>query len=251
MLYKPVVVECAGKVYFQKTLIIRKNIFNNMSVSPRDLNEVKAEVHVSETEKRQKECAPSAEEESTRLLKLSEISLWIDTYDDIFSDFDPRPYSQRALSDDFLFEAKKASREKTSGKIELLFLIPDEKRSHELEAVIRKRLHEHFRKHADILAKEIKNIRIHGLQMGLCGFILLAVSSYVIWKSQDSYWISLLRIATEPAGWFLSWEGMNQIVFSSRQKIADLEFYRKMAGCDIEFYSLTCQANPKAAEKRP
>jgi hypothetical protein len=126
-----------------------------------------------------------------------------------------------------------------------------EKRSHELEAAIRKRLHEHFRKHADILAKEIKTIRIQGLQMGSCGFILLAVSSYVIWKSQESYWISLLRIATEPAGWFLSWEGMNQIVFSSKQKIADLEFYRKMAGCDIEFFSLTCQVNPKSAEKRP
>jgi hypothetical protein len=216
-----------------------------MSVSSRDLNEVKAEVHVSETEKKRKDCAPSIEDERTRLLKMSEISLWIDAYDDIFSDFDPRPYSQRALSDDFLFEAKKASREKTSGKIELTFLIQDEKRSHELEAVIRKRLHEHFRKHADILAKEIKNIRVQGLRMGLCGFILLAVSSYVIWKSQESYWVSLLRIATEPAGWFLSWEGMNQIVFSSKQKIADLEFYRKMAGCDIEFYSLTCQVDSK------
>jgi hypothetical protein len=216
-----------------------------MSVSPRDLNEVKEEVHVSETERRRKECVPISEEERIGLLRMSEISLWIDTYDDIFSDFDPRPYSQRALSDDFLFEAKKASREKTSGKVELVFLIPDEKRSHELEAVIRKRLHEHFRKHASILAEEVSKFRNRGIVMALCGFSLLAVSSYVIWKSQESYWISLLRIMTEPAGWFLSWEGMNHLVYSPKQMNTDLEFYRKMAGCDIEFLSLTYQVDAK------
>ena len=37
------------------------------------------------------------------------ISLWIDSYDDIFSDFDPRPFSARNISDDFLYEVKKTS----------------------------------------------------------------------------------------------------------------------------------------------
>lgn len=35
------------------------------------------------------------------------ISLWIDSYDDIFSDFDPRHFSLRNISDDFLYEVKK------------------------------------------------------------------------------------------------------------------------------------------------
>jgi len=109
-------------------------------------------------------------------------------------------------SDDFLKEAKYASREKTSGRIELVFLIPAENRIPELEAVIRKRLHEHFRKHANILEKEVRDIRLQGTRMSLCGFILLAASSYIIWKSQQSYWSSLLRVLTEPSGWFLSWE---------------------------------------------
>ncbi|MBI2151367.1 hypothetical protein HYU21_01420, partial [Candidatus Woesearchaeota archaeon] len=30
------------------------------------------------------------------------ISLVLDSYDDIFSDFDPRDYSEKALSEDFL-----------------------------------------------------------------------------------------------------------------------------------------------------
>ena len=37
----------------------------------------------------------------------SKMSLILDTYLDIFSSFDPRPYEERSLSDDFLDECKK------------------------------------------------------------------------------------------------------------------------------------------------
>ena len=30
------------------------------------------------------------------------VSIWIDSYDDVFSDFDPRSYDERNISDDFL-----------------------------------------------------------------------------------------------------------------------------------------------------
>lgn len=69
------------------------------------------------------------EEEKEKLLKLSEICLILDTYDDIFSDFDPRPYDERGLSDDFLSEARKAVKKKPSETIELKFLIPANKRN--------------------------------------------------------------------------------------------------------------------------
>jgi hypothetical protein len=36
-------------------------------------------------------------------------SIWLDEYDDIISDFDPWLYSERALSDGFINEAKKSS----------------------------------------------------------------------------------------------------------------------------------------------
>ena len=72
---------------------------------------------------RKKDTRENEEMHKKKLLQLSEISLIIDTYDDIFSDFDPRPYSQRALSDDFLLEARKASKDKVSGTFELNFLV--------------------------------------------------------------------------------------------------------------------------------
>ena len=36
--------------------------------------------------------------------KEGNVSLVLESYNDIFSDFDPRNYSERALSDDFLIE---------------------------------------------------------------------------------------------------------------------------------------------------
>ncbi len=80
-----------------------------------------------------------------KLLRMSEISLWLDHYDDIFSNFDPRPYSQKALSDDFLLETKRASRDKVSGQIELKFLVKAEMRNKKQENLIRRRLKEHFK----------------------------------------------------------------------------------------------------------
>lgn len=47
-----------------------------------------------------------------RLIPSQNISIWLDTYDDIFSDFDYRQFSEKALSDDFLTELQKMYREK-------------------------------------------------------------------------------------------------------------------------------------------
>lgn len=50
------------------------------------------------------------------LLELAEVSILLDSYDDIFSDFDPSAYSERTLSDDFIIQAKKNFRNKSGNK---------------------------------------------------------------------------------------------------------------------------------------
>jgi len=62
-------------------------------------------------------------------LREGNISLILDSYDDIFSDFDPGDYSERALSDDFLSECKKAAVNKEE-RLELRFLVPKTKRDY-------------------------------------------------------------------------------------------------------------------------
>lgn len=172
------------------------------------------------------------------LLNMSEIGLILDHYDDIFSDFDPRPYSVRALSDDFLFEAKKASRDKPMGSIELKFLVPQDHRNTKLENIIRKRLRQHFMKHVHMLRKEKRDIFHKGLLFVLFGTIVMFGAALLhFYSAEKSLPTSFLLIILEPAGWFLFWEGLHLIVFRSKRLTNDLRFYEKMEQAEVKFIS--------------
>ncbi|MBN1156856.1 hypothetical protein JXA85_04515 [Candidatus Woesearchaeota archaeon] len=174
--------------------------------------------------------------EKEKILQLSGISLRLDTYDDIFSDFDPRPYSQRALSDDFLFEAKKVSRGKPSGTIELNFLIPSWMQNKSQEVTIKKRLRDYFSKQFERVKSERRSLLKEGSLFVVFGILLMLVATMLMFvDGQEKLLTSFLVVLLQPAGWFLSWEGLNTIVFRSRKIKPDLAFYEKMSKCTIAF----------------
>lgn len=174
-------------------------------------------------------------EEKHELLRMSEIGLWLDTYDDIFSDFDPRPYSQRALSDDFLNEARKASRGKATGSIEIKFLIPKMQRSIPHEQTIKRRLREHFTRHFNSLNNDRKKTIREGTLFVAFGIVTMFITTLIMFEQDKSLLLNFLIILLEPAGWFLFWEGLNQAIFSSRKIRPELDFYEKMTRCEITF----------------
>jgi hypothetical protein len=189
-------------------------------------------------EAEQQQCIPGIQEKE-KLLQISEISLWLDTYDDIFSDFDPRPYSQRALSDDFLLEAKKASIDKTSGTVELKFLIPSAARNPSHEQTIKKRLRSHFSNHFNQMKLQMKQTIKEGIVFVVLGILIMFVATSIIMlkETENTLLLNFLIILLEPAGWFLFWEGMNTIIFKSRNVKPDLAFYKKMSRCEVSFIS--------------
>lgn len=177
------------------------------------------------------------EDEQKKLLKMSEISLWIDHYDDIFSDFDPRPFAVRALSDDFLLEARKATMAKPDGKPELKFLIPMERRDITLENIIKRRLRDHFNRHYLLEKAESRRILTRAgamIFLGICMMVGAATLSF--WKDEIFMW-HVFRIILEPGGWFTVWTGFDQIFYEFRQNNPDLEFYGKMINAEIGFSS--------------
>src|SRR3989338_253090 len=93
-------------------------------------------------------------------LNLREITLQLDTYDDIFSDFDPRPYAKRELSEDFLKEIQRRYLEDNRGGFEVLFTLPSQVRDTAGEALIKKRLRAHFsfmmKNESDSIKKTVK-----------------------------------------------------------------------------------------------
>lgn len=170
--------------------------------------------------------------------KRSGFSLWLDSYDDIFSDFDPRANSQRALSQDFLDEAKRAIRYADSENYRLTLLIDEKIRDKSEEEIIAKRLHEHFIKHYHMQVKERMKVLKKGIMFIVIGICLLFFATFLLVNyGNESYFLAFFLIIMEPAGWFFSWEGLNLAIFTSKEESPDLEFYKKMLKCEINFSS--------------
>src|SRR3989338_3508035 len=167
--------------------------------------------------------------EPSLLKESADIYLKLEQYSDIFSDFDIRPYEERALSIDFLEEVKRAASDKEEGGIELMLHIPESKRNESEEEIIRERLVAHFKRHYSLLYKEKRRVMKLGSSMVFLGIICMIVATLIIFKdTADDLFLSFLVVFLEPAAWFLLWEGMDQIIFNSKNMNADLNFYRQM-----------------------
>jgi len=75
-----------------------------------------------------------------RARSVSKIIFSLDDYGDLFSDFDPRYYSKKAISDDFLTELRRSIKSKRFEAVELKLVLEDSKRDRKDEAAIKKRL---------------------------------------------------------------------------------------------------------------
>lgn len=176
-------------------------------------------------------------EQKYKLLEMSEISILLKSYDDIFSDFDPRNYSQRSLSEDFLSEAKRACKDKNNDPIQLRFMVPSVMRHVDKENTIKKRLHDHFRRHHDILRQEKRNVLRKGVVLTIIGIFLLLLATLIKPLAETSFFMRLLFVTIEPTSWFICWYGLDRIMEKTRHGNLEYEFYSKMSNCEIMFFS--------------
>ena len=172
------------------------------------------------------------------LINSARLSIWLDTYDDIFSGFDSRNYPERALSDDFIHEARKMIKEKPDGQVELKLLMPEGLRDPKTEAIVIKSIHRQFGHFAQLIKAEMKKIRVQGYLMCAIGFILMIISAYLITLTNKIFYISALQVVIEPAGWFLVWTGFDHLFVSFRKRSPEYVFNQKMANSDIIFLSI-------------
>lgn len=168
----------------------------------------------------------------------SEIVLWLNSYNELFSDFDPRSYSLRSLSDDFLSELKRASLDKNPKKLHLKLLIPKHERKIYEEEIIKKRLKSHFKKHHLEAQKIHHRVIKTGISFASVGVLLMFSATYLLYmKFTESLLMNFLIVLLEPGGWFLFWEGLYMAIFNSKSKRPKLKFYEKMSNSKVSFSS--------------
>jgi hypothetical protein len=178
-------------------------------------------------------------DESSELFENPEISFKIEGYGDLFSDFDPREYHQRALSVDFLDELRRASVDKKAkDRIVLDLFLHNSKRDKEEERVIVKRLKNHFLKHYVIMKNEKREIRKDGWAYVFSGLVVMFLASLMMFfNPARTLFMNFLVIVLEPAGWFLFWEGLGLVVFKAKETEPEFMFNKKMKDCTIRFLS--------------
>jgi hypothetical protein len=172
----------------------------------------------------------------SELFKQGNVSLILDSYNDIFSSFDPRPYSEKALSDDFLIECKRAARDKDDHGFELILSVPKSKRNVNDEFKIKKRLRDHFHKHSIQEEKQMDRVRKEGFSWILAGVVVMFAVLMGMLKIENAFFQAFLTLLEIPS-WFLIWEGMGKIFFETRKLEPDYIFYKKMATSEILFTS--------------
>lgn len=161
------------------------------------------------------------------------ILLILDSYEDLFSDFDARSYSEKALSVDFLEECKKASLDK-KGRINLKLFVPKNKRNSSDEIKIKKRMKEHFFHHLRMEKKEIERGNLVGFNWFVAGCVLTVLT--VILMDTENFGLRILVNIAHPGGWFFFWEGLGKLVLDYKSRHANYNFYKKMSDALISFH---------------
>ncbi|MDD5005418.1 MAG: hypothetical protein PHS93_02815 [Candidatus Omnitrophica bacterium] len=171
---------------------------------------------------------------------LREIGVVIDTWDDIFSDFDPRPLSERTVSGDFLEELKKRYKETGTGDFIITIHAPVSLKNEESEKMVTNRLKKHFRQKFLQKQKVLTFIRMRGLMfvlIGICSLSFLTLATYYKFLSELA--IQIAGIFLMPLGWFGFWEGLSKLVDTSPVVIQDEKLFEKLSKATYHFKYIT------------
>jgi len=163
----------------------------------------------------------------------------LDNYEDIFSDFDTRPFSERGLSDDFLKELSHRTIETPKGDFEVFLVLPETLRKEKDEAVIKSRLRKHFFHEVKRILASRDEKKRHGYLFFALGTVLLIIEVFLIEQAEivSKLVLALAQGIALPAGWFFGYIGLEKIVQPYGEDKGDFEFVRKMQSATYRFAS--------------
>ena len=181
---------------------------------------------------------------------LREIAIVIDTWDDIFSDFDPRPLGERMVSSDFINELRKRYKETRSGDFLITIYAALFLKNVDSERIVTKRLKQHFRQKFLQKKKILIYIRIRGVVfviIGICSLSFLTLATY--YKFLNELTIQLAGIILMPLGWFGLWEGFSKLIDTSPTLIEDTKLFEKLSKAKYDFRYIA-EETPDGEAKR-
>ena len=110
---------------------------------------------------------------------MAELNLWLDSYDDIYSDFDSRHYLKRRISEDFLYELRTEMKYNEHHAGDMVLLLPQQQRDETAEKIIANSLTDfftsQFRFHHDKCLKKLNK----SILLFVAGVTITLLNSWV------------------------------------------------------------------------
>ena len=184
-----------------------------------------------------------------RIKDLREIGIVIDSWDDIFDDFDPRPLNERTISGDFIYELKRRYKETPKGGFTVTIHVPLSLKDQKAEKKVTNRIKKHFHHKFLQRKKEIVRTRIRGgifVCIGISSLSFLTLATYFKFLSQIA--IEIASIVLMPLGWFGFWEGLSKLIDTSPRFIQEERLFEKLSKTTYRFQYI--EENPPNVEFR-
>ena len=166
---------------------------------------------------------------------MAELSLWLDNYNDIYSDFDSRHYQNRRVSDDFFFELRNGMNHRKERIQDLILVLPASERQVETERIIKKSRKDHFLLQLNIQQERCRRKRWKGVVFGVSGVILMLINTFIGFKSTQSALSTVIRVLLEPGSWFLLWASFDFLFYDWKELKKERGFYERLSELNIHF----------------
>lgn len=166
---------------------------------------------------------------------MAELKLWLDSYDDIYSDFDSRHYPKRRISEDFLDEIRAEIKYKDDVSGELILLMPEKKRNEESEKTISESLAVYFNSRFNFLNHKCHRLMRKALILLMAGLLLMLLNSWMSYYHMISFAVAAVKILVEPAGWFLLWLAFDILFYDHPLLKKERSFFKKLGSMHVLF----------------
>jgi len=141
---------------------------------------------------------------------LQKVDIALDSYDDIFSDFDPSPFQTRLMSEDFLNELHGRHTETSKGTFTVSFTLPKALRSEKTESLVRKRIKDYFREMHKKVDKRISDEKKEGIVRIVAG-VGIGIAILVVPYLSNPHFAPMLSVLS----WYVLWTGYGHLFDTS------------------------------------
>jgi hypothetical protein len=166
-------------------------------------------------------------------IPIKNIDVALESYDDIYSDFDISHYVKRELSEDFVKELiKRTSIERDTKSFQVTLSIPAARRDQAAERTIYRRIKQHFAKREENYGLEIRNYQQRGIKYIIAGSLIIILDLAI---PKDLSLVNALLNILLVAGWFGVWTGIAKIFDEPATMMVQRKIYSNLASAHYVF----------------